>query len=857
MSSRQESIPEDLQVTLLARDSDIVDLEALIENLTEGVIIATPDARRLVMNSEALRHHGYRDVDEARRDLTRFPEIFEVRSLNGELLSRQEMPVVRAMNGERFAEVDLEVRRLDTGSISYISYSGSPIYGDGGSLRLAVVTSHDITQRKLAEHVLREREEQFRLVVESAPNGMVMVDEDGRITLVNAQVEEAFGYSRDELLGNRVEMLLPDRFRSRHPDLRGGFMRVPEARPMGAGRDLFALRKDGTEFPVEIGLTPLQIHGATSVLASIVDITERKHAEERLRESEERFRQIAENIHEVFYSSDLRNGRMLYISPGYEEVWGRPVQSLYEDPHSFLESIHPDDRARMLDSLERQQQGEQTELEYRIVRPEGRLRWIQDQAFPLKDEAGEVYRVIGTAIDITERKRAEGTVRFLAEASFVLAGSLDYETTLKSVADLVVPEFADWCAIEILDENGVLQRVSISHVDPDKIQQAHELRRRYPVDMNAPTGAPNVVRTGRPEIYEHITDELLRASARDEEYYEILKEVGMRSAIIAPLVARGRTLGIISLIIAETERHYTQADLPPIEELARMCALAVDNSRLYSEAQREITERRRAEEEVKRLNETLEQRVVERTRELERTNRELEMRNRELQEFAYVASHDLQEPLRKIHSFADLLVSDHAKELDEAARTYLERIQHATRRLSSLITDLLAFSRVQTRREPFHRVDLGQIVNEVLDDLEEGIRDAGAKIEIGPLPQIDADGTQMRQLFQNLIGNGIKYRRENVPAHINVQSRIEGWEVVLEVQDNGIGFDEKYLSRIFIPFQRLHGRGEYSGTGMGLAICRRIVERHGGTITARSTPGEGSTFIVRMPIRHAPEKTEG
>ncbi len=292
-------------------------------------------------------------------------------------------------------------------------------------------------------------------------------------------------------------------------------------------------------------------------------------------------------------------------------------------------------------------------------------------------------------------------------------------------------------------------------------------------------------------------------------------------------------------------------------------------------AQRELAERRRAEEQLTRLTETLEERVRERTseleranaqlrqevaervraeRELERLNRQLVQSNRELQDFAHVASHDLREPLRKITTFGDLLKAEHAEHLHGEGLVFLERMQHAAERMTHLIEGLLQFSRVRSGGEPFARIDLNDIVRDVLSDLEIGIEEVDGRVRVQNLPGIDADPTQMRQLFQNLISNALKFRRADVVPVIEIEATTldrdhasdeAGYRLL--VKDNGIGLDERYAERIFAPFQRL--RPEYDGTGMGLAICRRIVERHGGTIAVDSTPGEGTTFTIDLPVR--------
>lgn len=253
---------------------------------------------------------------------------------------------------------------------------------------------------------------------------------------------------------------------------------------------------------------------------------------------------------------------------------------------------------------------------------------------------------------------------------------------------------------------------------------------------------------------------------------------------------------------------------------------------------KDITERRRAES-------TLAQRADELTRS-----------NAELEQFAFVASHDLQEPLRKIQAFGDRLKLKCADILPTESQDYLERMQSAAARMRTLISDLLAFSRAIRSTEPFVPVELGVVAREVIGDLEVRIEKSGAKVEVDELPTIEADPMQMRQLLLNLIGNALKFQPPDAKPEVKIQGRVlksvAGEErAEITVQDNGIGFDEKYLDKIFAVFQRLHGRNEYEGTGVGLAVCRRIVDRHHGTINARSKPGKGAKFIVTLPTRQS------
>jgi light-regulated signal transduction histidine kinase (bacteriophytochrome) len=276
----------------------------------------------------------------------------------------------------------------------------------------------------------------------------------------------------------------------------------------------------------------------------------------------------------------------------------------------------------------------------------------------------------------------------------------------------------------------------------------------------------------------------------------------------------------------------------------------------YTLTVREVRVRQQAADELAAANAELEVRVQKRTTDLAVAIESLQRSNRELEQFASVASHDLQEPLRKIQAFGDRLQEKYAPELGAQGRQYVDRMQAAAIRMRNLIDSLLKYSRVTTKAQPFAPVNLGRVAREVVSDLEGRISQTGGRVDVGKLGTIEADSMQMRQLLQNLIANALKFSRPGEAPAVSVRSRsIVGrngsGQCEITVSDNGIGFEEEYLDRIFDVFQRLHGRQEYEGTGMGLAICRRIVERHGGSITAKSAPDKGAAFIVTLPERHS------
>jgi PAS domain S-box-containing protein len=366
----------------------------------------------------------------------------------------------------------------------------------------------------------------------------------------------------------------------------------------------------------------------------------------------------------------------------------------------------------------------------------------------------------------------------------------------------------------------------------------------------------NIVETVREPLV--ILDSDLRVTGASRSFYETFKVTKKETEgrLIYELGDRQWDIPALRTLLEEVLPERTQFDgFEVIHEFPR-----VGRRVILLNARRIISEERNATTILLAIEDITERKLVE--KKLEIYAAKLERSNRELQDFAQVASHDLQEPLRKILSFGDRIKRKAGEALDEECRDYLQRMFNAAMRMQTLITDLMMFSRVETKGQPFVKTELGLIAREVSADLESRIEQAGGRVEIGELPTIDADPMQMRQLLQNLISNSLKYYREGVPPVVHVYSqKLDARspesmdESVLArqlcqilVTDNGIGFDEKYLDRIFTVFQRLHVKGEYEGTGVGLAICRKIVDRHSGTITARSSPGQGASFIVTLPV---------
>lgn len=421
--------------------------------------------------------------------------------------------------------------------------------------------------------------------------------------------------------------------------------------------------------------------------------------------------------------------------------------------------------------------------------------------------------------------------------------------------------------VDRTDEIGLLARSFESMEQQIELQMSvleDEERRQRTILETSAEGIIVVGADGRIEAFNPAAEEIFRTSSSDVmgESLEKLTPVTAVASLLDNPHQKGGTTELetvairadgeeipISILWSEFEWRDERKLTVFVQDISERKEAERSQERLVRELE---TERER----LRKLSETLEERVRDRTRDLELLNRELEVTNRELREIASVASHDLQEPLRKLRAFADLLGTEYHDVLDEGGRFYTQRIFGLSERMSNLINDLLAFSGVISTPAPYRNVDLSRVANDVVGGLQRSIRESGAVVDIGPLPEIEGDPAQLRELFEQLIENALVYRRPNVPPEIVIRGSIRNDGIresdptigIIEVSDNGVGFDEKYAGRIFAPFEKLAGRST-EGTGMGLTICRRIVENHRGTIMAQSTPGEGSTFIVTLPVR--------
>jgi len=427
-----------------------------------------------------------------------------------------------------------------------------------------------------------------------------MLDAWGRVTTWNPGAQRIKGYEAGEIIGEHFSVFYTrEDIELGHPEEVLRFA-TDNGQYEEEGK---RVRKDGTTFWANVLITALRDEtGDLRGFAKVTrDITARKEAEERERllvreqAAREQATDTLESISDAFYAVD-EEWRFTYVNGKAEELWGRSRQELLGKNiwEELPQAVDPESHRQIRRALE---EGVTTEFE--TILPVNGM-WVAGRAYPSREGLSVYFR------DVTERRRAEESQRFLSQASAVLSSSLNYRETLSSIARLVVPTLADWCVVDVLNEDGSLERLAVEHPNPEKVMLAYEIQERYPPNPDASTGVHHVLRTGEPQMMPEISEEFVNQAARDEGHREMLRKLGLRSYMVVPLVTRGRTLGAISFVSAESGQRYTEADLQLAEELARRAALAVDNARLYEEAQREIAERRWAQEELRGSKDQLE-----------------------------------------------------------------------------------------------------------------------------------------------------------------------------------------------------------------------------------------------------------
>lgn len=557
------------------------------------------------------------------------------------------------------------------------------------------------------------------------------------------------------------------------------------------------------------------------VLCFAYDVTDLVLSRQRAERAETTTALVANSVPQIIWMQTA-DGATEFVNDRWFTYTGAPKgHSLQE---TWRRLCHPDDGERLqrlwADAMAR---GQRFEAEVRIRRAsDSTYRWHLSRSVPLKDEQGRVVRWVGSSTDIHERKTAEEASHFMSDASSLLSGSLDYRTTLKSLAALIVPKMADWCAVH-LQEPGDPEpkQLVLAHADPERLKWAEEINRKYPPDPKASTGAFAVMRSGKPELMPSISEELLTLAAKDEQHLQLLREVGFSSAMTVPMTARGRTFGAITFIAAESRKSYTEQDLATAQELAGRAAIAVDNALLYEEAQRAVKVR---------------------------------------DDFLTIASHELKTPLTPIQLHLQSLTRQVRQEppgqlAPKRLEAKLDTMARQVRRLETLIYGLLDISRLTGKRLDLEleEVDLSAVIADVVGRFRAEAEQAKTTLDVQVPPSLVGEWDRLRvdQIVTNLMSNALKF---GAGKPVAVTAATVGDNVRLQVRDGGIGIAPDDQARIFQRFERAVPTRHFGGFGLGLWIVRQIVEALGGTISVESAPGRGATFTVDLPRRRAQQE---
>jgi PAS domain S-box-containing protein len=739
----------------------------LLEAAPDGMVVVNQTGEIVIVNLQAEHQFGYRRDELLGLPVKNIiPEGFAERLIADGTRTAAEALVQQIGTG-----LELIGRRKDGGEFP-IELMLSPLENPDGILVTAAI--RDIGVRKQAEEHLAQMEARYRGLLEAAPDGMVVVNQTGEIVLLNLQAEKQFGYRRDELLGLPVKNIIPEGFAERL--IADGTRTAAEAlaQQIGTGLELIGRRKDGSEFPIELMLSPLENADGILVTAAIRDIGVRKQAEEHLAQMEARYRGLLEAAPDGMVVVN-QTGEIVILNLqaekqfGYrrDELLGLPVKNII--PEGFAERLIADGTRSSAEALA-QQIGSGIELIGR--RKDGSEFPMELMLSPLEDTDG--FLVTAAIRDVTARHADQDALRASEEWHRMAVEVTELGTWVWDIASDAVTWSDRFKAIYGLTPKAVLTR-------QDSLRRVHADDRKR-------------VERGLEEAIE-------RHTAFDMEY---------------------------RIIWADGSEHWL-ASKGRVRRSADGAAENMQGTVL------DITERRAGEE-------SLRERPA-----LERTSAELMRSNADLQQFAYVAAHDLQEPLRMVSSYTQLLAKRYKGRLDPNADEFIAFAVDGAQRMQLLISDLLSYCQVGTAGQDFSETSASEALALAIRNLRGAIEESGGAVTQDKLPTLVADHAQLVQLFQNLVGNALKYRGTEPPrVHVSAKKNAAK-EWVFSVRDNGLGIEPKYFKKIFLMFQRLHGREEFSGTGIGLSLCKKIAERHGGRIWVKSAAAGGSTFFVAFP----------
>jgi PAS domain S-box-containing protein len=764
-----------------------------------------------------------------------------------------------------------------------------PLKDRGGRVLKWFGTCTDIEDQKRAQEQIRESENHLRNVLNTAPVMLWLSDDSAHLTFFNTRWLQFTGRTLEDELKETVTNIHPADIKDCWERYFNAFARRESY------RSEFRMRRNDGEYRwiLESGVPRLDCQGNfLGYIGSCIDITDRKVAEEKLRQSEERYRFVARATNDTIWDYDFASNSLEW-SQGLHQKFGYPPDQVQPSIIWWKDALHAEDRDRVWEGFQASiARGDHSwSDQYRYRRYDGSYAFVEDRGYMIMNADGKVERMIGTMTDITEQKQAQDELeqselryRLVAKATNhavwdwnLITNELNWNDAIRTTflypPEEVVDNYDWW--LERLHPDDKDRIISGFHyaIATGMVKWSDEYRFRrgdggysfvidrgyivYDSSKKAVRMIGAIMDITERKLAEEDARRFKFISDNSSDAHFLMDRLGR--FLYVNTVACER-LGyseeeLLNLTVFDIDLNrenmddfhrafekYKHERIRPSESVHRRkdgtefpveissSAVEFDGEYYLFSVARDIAERKRAETALKFQAE------------------ELARSNAELQQFAYVASHDLKEPLRMVNSYLTLLERKYQPLFDEDGRTYIRFAVDGALRMHSLINDLLAYSRVGTRGRNFHPVDLNTVFSTAVSNLKAAIEESSGRVTRDYLPCILADATQMVQVLQNLIGNAIKFRSTAPPeVHVSVEKRMGEW--LISVGDNGIGIEPRYANRIFIIFQRLHTREEYPGTGIGLAICKKIIERHGGRIWVESGPNAmGSVFKLTLPV---------